>query len=439
MNKLVLVLLSLIILPIGLQAQKATNTELKSKAFALEIAKKYYPASYDIINEVDAASVSRWMKNAGEKINASDFALTVHECVHGYDAKITVEEGYNWETKMWNEGYFIDKDLKIITTRFEVFKTSELHASYFPSKVKQLSRYGTYIHSLDGKMNNLNKNKSKEEMKKQGLSSSSESSASTNIHGLFGLLEEFNAYYHGIRAKYEMLKSDENLFKQDKKAQSNVKDDHVASYYEFNIFMAYYLKYAKEKKPEIYEKLMKSKELRLTYTLIEANWRNLLTEIYSNEKIANSFPCYEGEDALFTDELEQIMETFKLQPERMGTKYQAFVATKKYDPKIIEKNRTYCNEDFHFLEEDIDIDADNATTITEKRPGFFYVVVNSTPNYGNAIMEHMTKYEDDYPNSSLFLGTDLSYHIYLARFKDKNQAQSMANEIRVKYPTIKVL
>lgn len=415
-------ILCLIILAYGITTisfgQEYTKEELKSKAFALEIAKKYYPSVYEIISETEANEVAKWMNNEGDNINASNFALAVHECVHEYDAKITVDEGYNWDTKAWNEGYFIDKGIKIVTVRFPVFKTSDLHSNYLPKEVKKLSRYNTYIHSPEGI-----------------------SSASTNVYGIFGLLEEFNAYYHGIRAKFELLNNDEKSLEVDTKAQESVKDDHVASYYEFNIFMAYYLKYAKEKKPEIFKKIMSSKELRLTYTLLEANWRNLLTDIYSNKKVANNFPCYEGEDELFTNELKQIMNSFKLSDEEVSEQNREFLSAKRYDSEIIKKNRSYCNNDLHFKEEDIDGNSENATMITVKEDDYHYLVVNSINQHGRAIMEYLKKYddEDEFPNAGLYLGRDLSYHIYLARFKDKSEAQSKANTLRLQYADIKVL
>ncbi len=292
-----------------------TSKQVASKNYALSLAKKYCTNAYEIIKQDDAKTVSFWMDGKTKNVGPNDFGTVVHECLHEYDHKIGREKGYNHEKGMWHQGFFIDKDMKFTILRPKVFATEKLHPQHYPKGLHKAGRYKTYVTGT----------------------------ASSNDRGIYGLMEEFNAYMHDNRAMLEMLQGGEKMRFMGE-IEENMTTNMVSSYFEFNIFMAGYLKYAKKHNSQDYKTIMRHKKFRLVYTLIEANFRDVLTEIYSDPKIAKYFPDDLGEDKMFNAELQSIMNDFMLHGEELG-KYQSYVANLKYDQALILKNRNRKNLD----------------------------------------------------------------------------------------------
>jgi hypothetical protein len=270
-----------------------------------------------------------------------------------------------------------------------------------------------------------------------------EASVTANVFGIYGLLEEFNAYYHGVRAEFEVMQSgiDYEYFG----------SNHLmtASYYEFNIFMAYYLKYAKEKKPTIHAQLMAQKELRTIYTLIETNWRDLLTDIYSDPKFASKFPGSEGESRLFTPELRKVMADFML-PQSSLPQYAAFFKARQYKPELIAEKRVENYQDEFFGSDDeekadlgnffegADIPLEiNGKKVAEREPGWYYVVAETQDGMQAAMHSYMG-YAMKFPDVHMYKA-DGKHVIYVARFSTKTKADEFLRKYKSTYPDFKVM
>jgi hypothetical protein len=96
--------------------------------------------------------------------------------------------------------------------------------------------------------------------------------------GIFGMLDEFSAYYHGINASLDAAKSKYAL---SNKIRYNLLESiyrYYSSYYEFNLFIAWYLKYSKLNKKDVYESMMMNTELRVAYTLIDSKFNKCLSD-----------------------------------------------------------------------------------------------------------------------------------------------------------------
>lgn len=96
------------------------------------------------------------------------------------------------------------------------------------------------------------------------------SRVSANVSGIFGLLDEFSAYSHGVRfcakaAEGAMAKRDTSLARAFLSQATSTSE----AYYEFKLFIAWYLHYAKTSEPEVYKETMANKNLRVAYTLLE--------------------------------------------------------------------------------------------------------------------------------------------------------------------------
>ncbi len=433
--------------------------DVASKNYALRLANKFYTNGYEIIKADDAKTVAFWMDQKTSDIGPSEFGTTVHECLHAYDHKIGSDVGYNDDLDRWTQGFFIDRGIKLTLARPEVFATSTLHPKHYPAKLQKASRYNTYVTGT----------------------------ASSNDRGIYGLMEEFNAYQHGNRAMYEMLKAGEKM-RFNGEVSENITSNIVSSYFEFNSFMAGYLKYAKKHEKPTYNQLMRDKKFRLVYTLIETNWRDVLTDIYSDPAIAKHFPDWDGEDQLFNAELKEIMETFMLHNEELG-KYQAYVKAHKYDPELILKNRrspsernellTVHQKTSHLLDPENDTDqftkndskddledndelawADDADTWGEeedefelededdkstslqvgvRQPGYHYVVIQTFSTLRELIMAQWNSAAIVRKSGNAIKEDGNGYHLYLFKSKDPALAKQRANALRSEFGNVRVL
>ncbi len=428
-------IISFLIIPIESSAQ-ATQKQKASKAFALKVAQKYCSNAYEIIESDNAKSVAFWMDNQSSGLmDPTGFGSTVHECLHAYDHTITSELRAREANGIRKRGYFIDKGIKIIVPEFTVFKTDELHPKHIPTGIQGAGRYRTYVTGT----------------------------ASSNDKGLFGLMEEFNAYYHDNQAVYEMMIKGQKLMFNGEVSE-NITTNNVSSYYEFNIFMACYLKYAKKYEAETYSKLIKNRSLRLAYTLIEKNWRDLLTRIYSNSEIGDHFPCKNHENALFNSELRKIMSDFMLPLNDVKMKpYYTYAKAKKYKHEVVERARSQCDEvdaikptsnstladgeeiivekdDWTMPGDDENRDRESSFSVnaSSKQSDYYYVVVGSTSDFGKAAQAYASKYQKNYAQSGIYIQDDARYVIYLYKYKDKSRANEKAASLRTKYPKIQV-
>jgi hypothetical protein len=103
---------------------------------------------------------------------------------------------------------------------------------------------------------------------------------SANVSGIYGLMDEFSAYENGTRA--DVLAAKTALAKGDtvlaRKFLSQAQGTYFA-YYEFNLFIAWYLHYGKMNHMDLYKETMANNNLRLTYTLIDQEFASTLVDL----------------------------------------------------------------------------------------------------------------------------------------------------------------
>jgi len=150
------------------------------------------------------------------------------------------------------------------------------------------------------------------------------SNTSANVSGIYGLLEEFSAYYHGCNTSFILYNNVKNTSEFDdyllpeqsiwggdsididgsivypdsiaKKRQyllTSLATDcmgHYASYYEFNIFIGAYLKYTKTHLPGMYYNILNNNQFRYAYKMIDDNFSKLV--IRMEEEFGNGFKPY---------------------------------------------------------------------------------------------------------------------------------------------------
>ncbi len=184
-----------------------------------------------------------------------DFGVAVHESCHKVNDLIG--EAFD-ENNYAYQGYLIEPGIEIKVKRGEVYNSYELNMWLADSVKNKIYRYQEYI----GK-------------KQDGLSSQSS--------GIYGLMNEMSAYKNELSSKlelhsYYMLTAKgyndpdvwQNYFLE-------IAKTHFA-YYEFKLFILWYLQYAKEKNPKVFESCMNNTNLRVAYTLLESGFEKAIAE-----------------------------------------------------------------------------------------------------------------------------------------------------------------
>lgn len=239
-----------------LQRDRITSDRDKGE-FYMELASKYAPDAYHILSSCENFSkFTVYAKEANSRIELLDqWNTVVHETAHGYDFRLA-----NYGEK----AYFLGDGIVIKMPKGKLYNTHEL-ASSIPSATRQsIMRFDPYI---TGASPNL----------------------SSQVSGIYGLLEEMTAYYHGTKASvdtYEYFRSfcpDKN-FECWGKGYLEDPATTLSALYEFRLFIAWYLDYAEKHHRDVYKATMNNRPLRTVYTLVDQKFEALILEF---EQIRN--------------------------------------------------------------------------------------------------------------------------------------------------------
>lgn len=348
----------------------------------------------------------------------SKYGLVVHECLHGYDN--ILDEGIDWDNSTYPIAYFVDKDIVIKFAGKRLFKTEELHDAFFSPDVKNLFRYETYIQDKNGP-----------------------SQSSSNQWGIYGLIEEFNAYYHDLRAQIEYF-----TCSGDPSLKEEVFANNMHAYFEFNIFIADYLQFAKENHLQDYQYIMNNMPLRKAYSLMEYNWRNLITIIMNNEDMSRRTPSYDEELRLLNDQRRTVLNSFMLSAEEL-TEFSDFIQSRPSDLQIIKGHKDWAGQvnlsgfgsgmSPDELAENLEQGNGISLDIEMKESGKFYVVTLATKSEETLIEELMKCLSDNKQVGGVFMDDSLTFFVYLKKFNTEEKANKYAQDAKKDFPTVKVI
>ncbi len=253
--------------------EKKPNSAVKieyTKVFFFSNIKKYEPTYLSLIEESFCGPGcynpigSTWNGDTTYNELINDCSTMIHETTHAYNHGVT---GYNWTTHMWSERALIEPGIAISYEQTPTFH-SELFISIVPKEApKKIFRYELYV----GK----------------------NAFPSANLSGIYGLMNEFSAYRNGTRSGIEGANTAIKLkdIKKIEIFQRQAIGEYFA-YYEFRLFIAWYLEYAEKNKPDIYKKIMANTNLRVAYTLLDDGFSNDIKEL---EKLVKKYPIYSYE------------------------------------------------------------------------------------------------------------------------------------------------
>ena len=225
----------------------------------LKLVKAYNSDAYHILKKQkdNGDSFASWM-TYGDKL--SDMVdTTVHEEYHGYIIK---QGKFSWGKQEW--AFYTGKGKTIYVPITKVFKTSDA-TKKIPKKYRTF-RYDTYA--------------------------STSSNLSSNLNGVYGLMNEFCAYYWGCNANnsmYEYLK-DYSKGALDWNRYINSYLNNRNAYAEFYYWTLTYLEYARTKKPKVYKEIMANKNYVICFDTMQKNFEKLLKNCEKNlDKVCKKY------------------------------------------------------------------------------------------------------------------------------------------------------
>jgi hypothetical protein len=121
----------------------------------------------------------------------------------------------------------------------------------------------------------------------------------TQAYGVYGLLDELAAAYHGSRTTVDLWPWVRDESPADERVLVNYAvalDDAAAPPVEFEFFIVHYLVHARERHPDVYEAVLANAEFRGAFEELRAAYEALLAEIAALEPIVFALANERGAD-----------------------------------------------------------------------------------------------------------------------------------------------
>ncbi len=230
------------------------NTDEKRADYYLKISQLYSPTAYQILKSDAVKAFVTYANNAETAIGLLDnYNTVIHETCHGYNFNIGIESGWKYE------GYFITENIRIATKQGSYFPSRLLNTLVPREQQEKIFRYDTYVGGEPGN--------------------------SSTLEGIYGFLNEFSAYYHGNKADMDLLAYYETLCPySDARCWTEKYLSHFQStlyaYYEFRLFIAWYLIYAEQHNQKVFTDFIKNQSLRVVYTLLDDLFEKQVREYF---------------------------------------------------------------------------------------------------------------------------------------------------------------
>ncbi|MDZ7333927.1 MAG: hypothetical protein ONB33_13520 [candidate division KSB1 bacterium] len=213
------------------------------------------------INLGEKGSLLRYIDGTSDSDIVGSLNTLVHEVCHGYTRTVVYQYLQQNPNIFYNFGskyllYYIDSLRSILVPQTPVFPTKEIHR-VVPKPLRSL-RYETYIFP-------------------------SSAALGAQVDGIYGLLDEWNAYYHGTRTDIDLF--DYYAEKAQKKPSywleffSAVNGTYYA-HVEFKFYTLKYLMLAREEYPQIYDQILANKKFAAAFLTIDGKFTDLIDQYF---------------------------------------------------------------------------------------------------------------------------------------------------------------
>lgn len=224
----------------------------------LDVCRTYMPAQYAFLEKYSEESVNQMANGETFREYLLELPTVIHEANHHYNSE-------NAPPINKTRYYYTSGSEKFVVDVFPVFPSSEINALAPDADKKKIFRYNTYITSKTPHLD-------------------------SRINGIFGLLEEMNAYYHSMKTSLDLF---HYLKKQYGFSNGEIWVNwlgSISSYRyslnEFSIFISWYLQTAKAKHPEVYKRIVNNTQIKTMYRFLHQ--QNLAMQETYDEYLAET-------------------------------------------------------------------------------------------------------------------------------------------------------
>jgi len=209
----------------------------------LSITARYFPGNYTIIENCSSNDVGFFAKSDSFENYFFDFTDVIHEGYHIYSRRLVSEDFFK---------YRLNDKLTIGTKRFESFPAITI-SDMVPMKF-QTGRLHPYIFGKNG---------------------------GTQGNGFLGILEEYVAYFQGLKTYTGSFYFLRDSFQFSTPAiwfDYLNKVSYVPAVNEFKLFISWYLQYAKQHDDALFQRIVQDKGIKQLFTHVEDESQRLIDE-----------------------------------------------------------------------------------------------------------------------------------------------------------------
>lgn len=218
----------------GVSAVSVKPEDTATRENVLEVLRQYDTGAYYIMTAGSGIDFMTWFMG-GSLISRIDTA--VHETYHGYTH--SQSNGFYGDRIYLGDGKSYDVDYSVVYKGGKFTKTEEM-AKQIPARL-QTFRYSQYV--------------------------APGASASANTHGVFGLLNEFTAYYWGLETMNSLSQFllDTNSGTESWSSYVTSIGNNMTAYAEFKYWTLRYMLYIKSANPTLYQAILDNQNYCAAY------------------------------------------------------------------------------------------------------------------------------------------------------------------------------
>ena len=263
-------LLTLSSLPVLSQNSQAKRKEISD--YVLSLAKQNDSDAYFILESDQTGIFVKYFRGSSREEIAKSAGTAVHETCHRLNFLSPKADMFN------NESYYITGDIIIECPRTKTIKSNELNA-FVPKLLQQkVPRYSLYMGDYPSEVSSI-------------------------VQGIYGMMDEFSAYYHESRIDYALHKAGIIKIGDSHKTTESSEGNHTTntssvtwhrvdlldSFYEFNLFISWYLQYTKKKYPAIFKGIHDNTNFRIAYTLLYQQFAQLVAQVKADPDLRSYY------------------------------------------------------------------------------------------------------------------------------------------------------
>ena len=263
------------------------------------------PESYGRRNKTTGEITHRIFDEVSDEIVLREIEVVIHETTHMFGGG--------------DERFIVSSTEYIDVQKTEVIRTSLIADDMINRNdaIKDLQLFNIYVNV---------------DQKKYGPNAGRE--LGSDIGGIYGLMDEYCAYYNGVSASWILYKEfkkkeelscvsngiyfpdgrvlrytiEDSIAERYKDRKEDVGSDalgHMDAFYEFNSFIAAYLIYVQEYHPNIYNNIMNNTEFLRAYAIVTNNFQALAEEI-QKEFPENKIKWYHESDNKYSHSVKNV-------------------------------------------------------------------------------------------------------------------------------------